>query len=455
MKTSLSIKSRLTLWYLLVTAILLVVFSMAAYFLLERNLHNNTTSPWNMHVAEIEFAGDGSPVITGFVEIGQYMSTDNSHDFIEVSKRYSRDELIALFEEEDNIYIGGVVVSKDILDTLELTEDEEVRFYTYIDGETAKVSGMMVVTQLTALPLRAFRQVLVIIIPFALLLAGIFGYLLAKRSLRPVRVMAQTAQAIEGKNLNKRLDVSGNDELGELAATLNHMLARLESAFEREKQFTADASHELRTPLATVQAEATLALGKERSADEYRRSMENIYQETERMSSILQRLLFLARHEDSRRLEFVKINLKWLLADLKSDIEILCEDKSIGCHLQAEQDLFVNGDRISLRALFFNLIENAVRYTPQGGEILVLLTMENGKACVAIKDNGIGISEEHLSHIFERFYRVDRSRSRSAGGAGLGLAICRQIVELHNGAITVKSKVDEGSTFIVCLPRTR
>jgi signal transduction histidine kinase len=230
------------------------------------------------------------------------------------------------------------------------------------------------------------------------------------------------------------------------------MLKRLEDAFHREKQFTADASHELRTPLSVVQGEATLALTKDRNVDEYRKSIENIYQEAERMSSVLKKLLFLARHEDNKQLEFETINVEVLLDELISDIEILCEDKSIRCKLRVMDDLFVWGDRVSLRELFFNLIDNAVRYTPQGGEILVSLSKEDGDACVAVKDNGTGIPEEHLKHIFKRFYRVDKYRSRSESGSGLGLSICQRIAEIHGGTIKVESQVGKGSTFTVFLP---
>lgn len=454
MKISLNIKSRLTLWYLFVTAILIVLFSIAAYFLLERNLHSNTPHLWDIYVAQIELPADGSTMITGFTEISQSIGIDQSHGFVDVN-RYSQKDLIELFAETDYVDIDGVSVDESIIGTLGLEEDEEVWFYTYLDGDTFEVSGVVVVTQSiseVALTLGTFRQVLVIIIPIALVLAGIFGYLLAKRYLRPIQVMASTVREIEEHNLDKRLEVHSSDELGYLASTFNRMLKRLEDAFHREKQFTADASHELRTPLSVIQGEATLALSKDRSVDEYRKSIEDIYQETERMSSILKRLLFLARHEGSKKPEFETINLTELLDELISDMEILCEDKSISCQLHATDDVLVKGDRVILRELFYNLIENAIRYTPKGGEISINLSTRDGEACVAVIDNGIGIPEEHFEHIFKRFYRVDKSRSRSEGGAGLGLSICQRIVEIHGGAIEVESKVGKGSTFIVLLP---
>jgi len=450
MKNSLSIKSRLTIWYLLICVALIGVFSIAAYFLLSSGLRGKTIHPWDMRYAQLQETNEGQDIITGFSELGQHSRGDSGQ--ATVMRSYSRDELFELSSPEGIISIDDILLEEAALDDLNMSEDYSIWFYSDVFGNTTGVVAVTRSANEVGTILVTFSRVLLIIGPAALVIAGLLGYFLIKRSLRPVQAMASTAREIEEHNLNKRLEVHSNDELGYLASIFNRMLKRLEDAFHRERQFTADASHELRTPLAVIQGEATLALNKDRNVDEYRKSMENIYQETESMSSVLKRLLFLARHEDNKQLEFETLNLKELLGELISDIEILCEDKSIRCQLHAMDDLFVKGDRVSLRELFFNLIDNAVRYTPQGGEILVTLSRKDGDACVAVKDNGIGISEEHLRHIFKRFYRVDKSRSRSEGGAGLGLSICQRIAEIHGGTIEVESKVGKGSTFSVFLP---
>jgi heavy metal sensor kinase len=303
--------------------------------------------------------------------------------------------------------------------------------------------------------LREFRQVLFIIVPVTMSLLVIAGYFLVKRMLRPIQTITETAQEIEEKNLSRRLEVRSNDELGKLSSTLNHMFERLENAFKRERQFTADASHELRTPLAIIQGESSLALREERSGEEYKKSLDSISQEAARMSSMLKKLLFLARSENHEiQPDFENIDLKESLADLATDIKVLCEEKSIDFKLNAEKHLAVKGDKYKLRELFLNLLDNAIRYTPRGGKISLTLKQEDNKAHIVVKDTGIGIPKEHITHIFERFYRVDKSRSRAEGGTGLGLSICQRIVELHGGAIKVESKVDEGSTFTVILPLT-
>jgi len=202
-----------------------------------------------------------------------------------------------------------------------------------------------------------------------------------------------------------------------------------------------------------VQAESTLALRKERSQEDYRKSLELISQEAGHMSAVVGKLLYLARIDASKdQVNFERINLKELLSELSSDIEVLAREKGIEFKLAPLEDLLIEGDRVKLEQLFLNLLENAIRYTSGGGNISASIVREGKTAVIAIKDSGIGISKEHIPHIFERFYRVDKARSRAEGGAGLGLAICKHIVQVHNGKIEVESQVDKGSTFSISLP---
>jgi heavy metal sensor kinase len=451
MRISLSIKSRLTLWYLLITALLIVLFSIAAYFLLSQGLYGMTTHPWDIRVAHLGKAEGGSRIITSFSNIGQQEWGAQMGGPVKAS-RYSKNELIESVSEDGAIVVENVVIDKAALETLDISGDDSIWFYTYVTGDDASVAVVTRSANDVKAVLEAFQQVLFVLIPLALVLAGAFGYFLVKRMLRPVRVITQTAQEIEGKNLGRRLEINSNDELGSLSLTLNRMLERLETAFNREKQFTADASHELRTPLAVVQGETTLALQKERDARDYRKSLETIARASEHMSSITRRLLFLAREASDRPLELEEMNLTAFIAELAADAEALCEPKNIKLQVDATENLPIRGDKITLQELFFNLIDNAIRHTPDGGSISVRLSRNGDKVCIAVKDRGTGIPEEHIKHIFERFYRVDKSRTRSEGGAGLGLAICQHIAELHSGTIEVESKVGEGSTFSTWIP---
>jgi signal transduction histidine kinase len=238
-----------------------------------------------------------------------------------------------------------------------------------------------------------------------------------------------------------------------LASTLNEMIGRLEESFNRQRQFTADASHELRTPLAIMQAEATLALSKERSPDDYRKSLETISQESDYMSSVIGKLLFLARSDAGKeQLTFEDVELKGLITGLASNIEALAQDKGIKFAVDAKEELTVSGDKVKLRQLFINILENAVRYTPADGHISVSLVKQESDAVISISDTGIGISPEHLPHIFERFYRVDKARARADGGVGLGLAIAKIIAESHKGNIEVESELGKGTTFTISIP---
>jgi signal transduction histidine kinase len=202
-----------------------------------------------------------------------------------------------------------------------------------------------------------------------------------------------------------------------------------------------------------MQAEATLALSKERSPDDYRKSLETISQESDYMSSVIGKLLFLARSDAGKeQLTFEDVELKGLITGLASNIEALAQDKGIKFAVDAKEELTVSGDKVKLRQLFINILENAVRYTPADGHISVSLVKQESDAVISISDTGIGISPEHLPHIFERFYRVDKARARADGGVGLGLAIAKIIAESHKGNIEVESEVGKGTTFTISLP---
>ncbi len=295
-------------------------------------------------------------------------------------------------------------------------------------------------------------HILLMALPLTLILSGGGGIFLLQRVLNPVSRIARTAREIEETDLSRRIDVRTKDELGNLANTINLMIERLEKAFQRQKELTGDASHELRAPLAVIHAEASLALQKERDTASYQKSLEIIVAEAEHMSGVIKQLLFLARADMGKEDEALKkLNLTQLLSAVCNDVNILFLEKKLSFNLKIHEQIEVMGNEKLLRNLILNLLTNAIRYTPPGGEIIVALFQKKKEAIISVADNGIGIPAEALPKIFDRFYRVDKNRSRDAGGSGLGLAISNQIVQIHGGKIEVESKINQGTTFFVKL----
>ncbi len=447
-----SIKFRLTSWYLVVIVGLLVVFGTVAYSMLSRSLYQNLDDALSARANELRatlavqwgsavFAGQPDEVLLVYRTNGSLMQQVGAD--IELA--------------DIDVLVTEALTGQDSFMSTTTAEGQEYRLFATAPFSISPfIRVALIVGQPTAdiaNVLASFRHILLISGLGVIVLAGAGGWFLSSRVLKPVARITRTAQDIGEGDLSRRIGVSGEDELGKLAATLNGMIERLEAAFKRQQQFTSDASHELRTPLAVMQAESSLALGKERSEAEYRKSLELISQEISFMSAIIGKLLFLARSDAGKEaLAFEDIKLGQLLTELSPDVEVLAREKGLRFNLGPVDDLTVSGDRVKLRQMFLNLLENAVRYTPAGGSVSASAAGSNGTAAVSISDTGIGIQAEHLPHLFERFYRVDKARSRAEGGAGLGLAISQYIARVHGGNIEVESEPGKGSTFRVLLP---
>ena len=297
------------------------------------------------------------------------------------------------------------------------------------------------------------KNTILLVIPIIVLLSGIGGVFLAGRALKPVKDITRTACLINESNLNRRIPIHTRDELGELSGRINKMIAGLERAFKRQKEFTSDASHELRGPLSVIQAEATLALQKEREADSYRNTIEVIANEADQMASLTNHLLELARADSGKKeYTFTKVYLASFVAETCSEISVLCHEKNIRLDQKIENVPAIKGDPPSLRRILFNILTNAINYTEEGGSILVTLKSDINNVVLSIIDSGIGIHDSKLPYIFDRFYRVDKARSREGKSSGLGLSICQQLVDLHSGRLSVKSTLGKGSRFEIVFP---
>jgi heavy metal sensor kinase len=301
-------------------------------------------------------------------------------------------------------------------------------------------------------------------VPAGLLVAGLAGWFLSRKSMAPVLAMAERARRISAENLDQRLPVlNAHDELGQLAATFNDLLSRLSSAFAQQRQFVADASHEFRTPVSVMRTAAAVTLEKShRSEEEYRNALAIVDVQIRRMSRIVEDMFRLARADAGRlTLELRPFYLDEVLAETSRAASILAAPKNIRVELPRLPETSCYGDEDLLRRMFMNVLENAVKYTPEGGRITVNLTSVNGWYFVSVSDTGRGIPADAQPHVFERFFRVDKERSRKEGlkdigaGAGLGLAIARSIAEAHRGSLDLQHSDETGSTFQVTLPANR
>ena len=311
------------------------------------------------------------------------------------------------------------------------------------------------------MPLRQTLWTLAVImataIPCAVGLAIIGGYLLAGRVLAPVGAMADTAQRITAESLDARLPVSNSaDEFGRLASVFNETLARLDTAFEQLRRFTADASHELRTPLTAIRSVGEVALQRSLSPEAYREVIGSMLEEVDRLTRLVENLLLLTRAEAGRiPLTQATVDLRELVAGVSDGLRVLAEEKNQELTVELGGPVAVECDATVLRQGITNLLHNAIKFTPNKGVIRVAArSATNGGAVIEVEDSGPGIPTAHQERVFERFYRVDQARSRDTGGMGLGLAIARWAVEANGGRIELESVGGQGTLFRVVLPRS-
>src|SRR6267143_1417399 len=457
-----SVRTRLTLWYAGVLALALIAFAVLVYYAaasifyarqdeLLRSTAETVASAYVQELDEERSVSKANEVVLAqMVFPNRYVEVvDADGHLVAWSHNLSGHQLIipapALSEAQQRG--GSLVVLNDLrvaLVPLSLDRSKQLGFAIVAEPLGVVEEG-----------LRRLRRDFVFGVPLILLLASLGGYFLARKSLSPITRMNQQTQRITAQNLSAQLDVANpRDEVGRLALTINALLARLDAAFQEQKRFIADASHELRTPIAVLRGETEVALEQERVTAEYKESLALIKDEAERLSRIVENLFMLARQPvDAPSTIREPVRLDEIVADCARAASVLATQK--GLRLEIEGSLpaiTVKGDDEMLKRMLLNLLDNAVKYTPAGGEISIALGSQNGDAHIVVTDTGIGIPAEDQSRIFDRFYRVDKARSRALGSAGLGLSIARWIVEGHGGSLSVESEVGRGSAFTVELP---
>jgi len=291
--------------------------------------------------------------------------------------------------------------------------------------------------------------------PVFIVLTSVGAYLLLGRALRPVDEIVRSAERITLQNLSLRLPVPATgDEVERLSLALNRMIQRLDNAFQLTSRFTADASHELRTPLTIMRGELEALLKEGKLSEDQMAQIESVLEEAERLTHIVEGLLLMSRLEAGES-QMVKdpVDFATLVCTTAEQMTPLAEDKSVSLDCEAAPDVTVMANEIRLKQVVINLLDNAIKYTPEGGKITVKVTGELSWAILEVRDNGIGISEEALPHVFERFYRSEQVQARKARGTGLGLSMVHSILEAHGGAVAVESRENQGAMFRVRLPR--
>lgn len=455
-----SVRTRLTLWYAGVMVLSLVAFAVVIYYAAATSFHerqdesllSTAQTVASAYVEELEeqhsLTKASQVVLSELAFPNRYVQVvDTGGKPMASSKNLpAAISIPATTLAEARARSSSFVTTNGLrIAVVPLSANQDLGFATVAEPLSVIEAG-----------LRTLRRYFFAGVPIVLLLASAGGYFLARKSLSPIASMDRQTQRISAENLSARLDVNNpRDELGRLALTINDVLGRLENAFKEQQRFIADASHELRTPLAVLRGETEVALTRTRTVEEYQDSLLLIKDEAERLSRIVEDLFILARQPIDTGVSLVTepVSLNDAVRDCVRAAQVLAVQKGVRLETETSvESIVLNGDEELIKRMLLNLLENAVKFTPKDGEIGIRLSRQNGSAHIVVRDTGIGIPQADQLRVFDRFFRVDKARSRAFGGAGLGLSIVAWIVEAHRGTIKVVSTPGKGTKFTVELP---
>jgi heavy metal sensor kinase len=460
----LSIRAKLTLWYIGIAAAVLIAFAVAIYIYLSRGLLTAIDTSLRNQAARIARALAHPLEIDEMSNSGAMMLAPQFVAIVDKDGEVS-DQIL----DREGRRVPVIRASLDRAagewgpqyDEVSITPGEYARVITWPERDEEGELFFVVVGQSLKELHQAQRQLLVLLAisnPIALLLASLGGLWIANKVLSPVDRLTRAAEHIGRGNLSERVEETrANDEIGRLAATFNEMIGKLEQAFQRERRFTADASHELRTPLAILRGDIEVALRRDRSPEEYRRVLASNLEEIARLTKLTDDLLTLARSDAGEvMLEMEPVRIDRITSEVCDSLAPLAISAGVTLDYRIpDSPVLIEGDASRVKQLVVNLLDNAIKYTPQGGGVRLELRVESGSAVLEVADTGRGIPEDALPRIFERFYRQSDPRDLRASGFGLGLAISKWIVDAHHGEIEVRSKAGHGSRFDVRLPLSR
>ncbi len=485
-----SLRARITLLYTCVLALILVIFAAVTYFSLaslatqqtDSSLAESVNAFAGMFAAEQngEDAESGDGSASEMVRDFRFM--DRTFIVYDESRRVIASSDSSSIPQQKNLANASPAVPPQIPPSLledaaragsayatlpgrGENEDDGFRAFAKlvrVRGRTYTITALLSLHDEEGV-LERLRRTFYVSIPLSLLLASLSGYYLARKSLAPVVRMGDKAARIGAANLHERLPIANErDELGRLAHVFNDLLSRLDQSFEQQRRFMADASHELRTPVAIMRGEAEVVLSQEeRTPQDYRESLTIVHDEGRRLTRIVEDLFTLARADAGQyQIKLSDFYLEELVGDSARAVRTLAAKRQVGLCYESAGELPFRGDEALIRRMIINLLDNAIKYSPAGGNVRVTCLRRGPQYVLTVADTGSGVPPEAQSHIFERFYRADKARSRTedvdggdaGSGAGLGLSIARWIAEVHQGQLELLRSDETGSTFVATLP---
>lgn len=452
-----SIRTKLTLWYVAVLAITIITFSVVAYLVMVNRLKRETDEQL------VEMGRNFDTALRA--ELEDETGTPESEKAIPevVNEMQFRDYHFLIFTKQGrkvastaNFDLAATPLTDAAFQNVEVDQRPTRAYQTlFVNGQNEyRLFVFHSLHEQNALMSR-LAGIFLAGVPLTLILAGFGGYFLTRKTLSPMVEIGRQAAQISAQNLHERISIKNkNDELGDLAAVFNELLARLDASFEQQQRFMADASHELRTPLAILRGEAEVTLSKkDRRATDYQESLSIVHDESKRLTGIVEDLFTLARADAGQfPANMSPVYLDEIAGDAVRTVRVLADRKQIGLSFNADTEMPFAGDEPLLRRMFLNVLDNAIKYTPPGGSVGVECRTDGEMYKITVTDSGIGIPPGERQKIFERFYRVDKARSRSdtdISGAGLGLSISQWIADIHSGKISLMSSGENGSIFSI------
>ena len=457
----LNFRNRIATWYLVATALLIAVLFSAIYLIVYNTVYSHLNSDLDLELNEVK----NSLVIVDdkIIFANPFEWNEREHGQIEVNPTFVQvsDVEGKVLKKTGNLVNDSLEFRKDAVNKIYFNSElsgspirqVQVRYF----DSTHKTIGYLLVAvplEESALVLANLREALLISFPVILLILFLVTRIIAGKSIAPIHNVIKTAEKISRENIAERISLPPhNDEIHALTSTINDLLNRLEDAILREKQFTSDASHELRTPLSIIKGTLEVLIRKPREISQYEEKINYCISETDRMTKLIDQLLLLARYDTGK---ITPVKTEFYLSE-KTDNVLqrlypLLEEKGLSVNRQIDEKLKISADPAMFEIIIENILTNAVKYSGDGKQIDLNSSKENSKVIYSVKDYGIGMTENQIKNIFDRFYRADESRSSEAGGFGLGLAISKKLCDLQNIDIKVESEINKGTSFTLYLP---